>query len=186
MADLPEDLKNYYVALGRAVSNWQMAEERMELLFDSLAESAHAPFIFNAISSARDKLTVLDELMQRRFPGHAILANWNALHNKIGRMVKRRNRIVHGYPVRAPILGRTISPPVNLEDGNWEYLSGPAGLKRALLFDPGLRLKTFRNTLQITQLARAFELLTTQISVFGNLVHDAISQQKVSAAQSGG
>jgi hypothetical protein len=139
----------FNTALGSALSSWQTAEQRLALIFEEAAESPYALFIFDAITSTRDKVSVLDALLQRRLQNNQeLLSKWIELCDKIRRMSQKRNKIVHGYPIRFVAPGVALPIDANTEI---EYFVGPSGFAKAhLLFDPAERRKKFKNVQQLS------------------------------------
>ena len=180
MVATPDEIKatEFYAALGNALSSWQNAEQRLALIFERAAESRHALFIFDAITSTRDKLSVLDALLQRRLRNHELLRAWNRLCEKTRRMSRKRNRIVHGYLIKMPVAPGDLPIDANTE---WEYLVGPTAFTRShLLFDPAERGKEFRSPKQLKELARAFDRLTEQISEFSQALSELLERPEPS------
>jgi hypothetical protein len=175
----PDEIKaaEFNTALGNALSNWQIAEQRLALIFEEAAESKHALFIFEAITSTRDKLSVLDALLQRRLRNHELLRDWIRLYKKIGRMSLKRNKIVHGYPIKLPVAPVVLPIDANTE---MEYFVGPSFSKSHLMIDPVERSKNFRNERQLKQLACAFDLLTVQIGQFSRAVSELLKRPEPS------
>jgi hypothetical protein len=171
----PDEIKaaEFNTALGNALSSWQTAEQRLALIFEEAAESGHALFIFEAITSTRDKLSVLDALLQRRLHHHELLRDWIRLCEKIRRMSLKRNKIVHGYPIKLPVASVVLPIDANTE---MEYFVGPSFAKSHLLFDPAERRKKFRNVQQLKQLARAFDLLTVRIGQFRRALSELLKR----------
>jgi len=167
----------FNTALGNALSSWQNAEQRLALVFEVAAESPHALFIFDAITSTRDKLSVLDALLQRRLQNHELLDNWIRLCEKIRRMSLKRNKIVHGYPIKLPVAPVVFPIDANTE---MEYFVGPGFAKSHLLIDPAERRKKFRSAQQLRQLACAFDLLTTRIGQFNRALGKLLKRPKSS------
>jgi hypothetical protein len=166
-------------ALGNALSSWQIAEQRLALIFENAAESKHALYIFEAITSTRDKLSVLDALLQRRLHNHdELLRDWIKLCKKISDMSRRRNKVVHGYPVKIPVAPFVLPIDANTE---WEHLVGPSSFSKShLLIDPAERRTNFRNVRQLKQLACAFDLLTGRIEQFRTALSEALKRPEPS------
>jgi hypothetical protein len=170
MSKFEEEGKEYFAALGSAIASWQNVERRLSMIFSNLVQSKHGFAIFDAILSTRDKIGVLDEVLQRELRGEPLLTNWNALHSKLQRMSRRRNKIVHAYTSLVPKPGRKIDWTDDFPSENLEYVAGP-GLSKALgMTDPIQRLKAFRNVHQLNQLARAFGLLNDRVHAFDDLL----------------
>jgi hypothetical protein len=168
-------------ALGKALSSWQIAEQRLALIFEEAAESRHALFIFDAITSTRDKLSVLDALLQRRLHNHELLRDWIRLCKKIDYLSRRRNRIVHGYPVKMAVAPVVLPIHAGTE---FEHLIGPSSFSKSdLLSDPAERLKKFRNVQQLKQLAHAFDLLTGRIHQFSQTLSELLKRPESSCAE---
>jgi hypothetical protein len=179
----PDEIKaaEFNAALGKALSSWQIAEQRLALIFEEAAESRHALFIFDAITSTRDKLSVLDALLQRRLHNHALLQDWIKLCKKISDLSRKRNAIVHGYPIKMPVAlpGKSIVVLPIHAGAEFEHLIGPSSFSKShLLSDPAERRKKFRNLQQLKQLACAFDLLTGRIHKFSQALSELLKQPK--------
>jgi hypothetical protein len=150
----------------------------LSLVFANLVQGNHALIIYDAITSTRDKIGVLYDVIQQVLKGEPLLATWITLRKKLERMARRRNKIVHAYTILAPKPGLKIRLPVDPADGSFEYLAGPGISKSELLFDPAERLRSYRNVHQLKHLATAFELLDSRVAAFNHSLierHNATS-----------
>jgi hypothetical protein len=156
----------FYTVRGNALSSWQNAEQQLAFIFEKAAESRHAHIIFDAITSTRDKLFVLDALLQRRLHDHALLQDWIKLCKKISHLSRKRNAVVHGYPIKLPVAPVVLPINANTE---FEYFVGPSSFTKShLLIDPAQRSQKFRDVKQLKELAHAFDEPLPRMSEFSN------------------
>ena len=110
---MPKDntAAEFYEALGLAIFQWSRVEAAYRDLFTRLVLCAISGGgignptdegffilgnVFTSTSNFRGRLDLLDHMMKRLVRDEALLAKWNAIKNKAGRLYARRNILAHG------------------------------------------------------------------------------------------
>ena len=71
---------------------------------------------FDTIQNFRDKLSVTDAVFREVLPNAHCLSEWTAMHNKLTRLAKRRNKIAHAHIVQLHVgekMQLFASPPLS-------------------------------------------------------------------------
>lgn len=106
----PEDeIRGFYAALGKAITQWQSVEEGLTVIFSAAiggeAAGAAANAAFQAALNFNTKLAMVDSALAtiaflsafHRMPGEAspMYADWTPLKNRASRRADRRNEMAH-------------------------------------------------------------------------------------------
>lgn len=117
MPKLPNNTAEFYEALGLAIAQWSRVEDAFCDLFTRLTicsltgqgigfgpekrlpESTGFFLlgnIFYSTTNFRGRLELLDSMMKKLVSDPELLAEWNAVKNKAGKLYARRNVLAHG------------------------------------------------------------------------------------------
>ena len=117
MAKPPSSPTAFYEALGLGIVQWSRVEDAMCDLFirlticgltgrgmglgrDKEQASSEGVFllgnIFYGTTNFRGRLEMLDNMMKKLVTDDTLLADWNAIKNKSGKLYQRRNVLAHG------------------------------------------------------------------------------------------
>ncbi|HEX8443027.1 MAG TPA: hypothetical protein VF631_05205 [Allosphingosinicella sp.] len=99
--------KDFYAAVGILVTNYQFAEDHLQVIFALLleADEVRARIAFGAVRGLGAKLSVIADLIA--VSGNANnAAIWKSLSKRLGRAADARNEVAHG---KSTMFGGTIS-----------------------------------------------------------------------------
>jgi hypothetical protein len=93
-----EEQERFYAALGKAITQWQLVEGALALVFCRLIGNqafSSANMAFHAAISFTTKLEITNAAAISRLKTGPLWSEWTALHNKASRGNNKRNQLVH-------------------------------------------------------------------------------------------